>query len=219
MEVDLIVPTDWQARPIDHAVNRYANRTKDIVYYSLRGHSEAVRHAYEQWPQLYEEPHPVQPGWLHGLSDNLLRAIALTLNGHWQTDVVEWLSEARAFSAREAADFKAFRKDASPEAVDKHLAKERGCRISSFPEYPALVELHLVANAVRHGPGASLTKLWMKHPELWRGHHEFIRLRPWYLSEDEPTNHFAVSEDDIGRYERAVTMFWTRIASAGLGGR
>ena len=219
MEIESPAPPDWQSRTIDHAVNRYANRTKEIVYYSLKGHGEAIRHAYEDWPPLYDETLPATPGWIHRLSDDLLRAIALTLNGQWQTDVVEWLSEAKAFPRSEIADFKAFRQNASPEAVADHLKRERGCSIESFPEYATLQELQLVANAVRHGPGASLTRLLKRHPELWRERPDTIRLRPWYLPDDEPTNHFSVSTDALARYERAVTGFWRRISKAGLRAR
>ena len=175
----LDVPEDWISRTLDHAVQRYANRTGELFYFSMKGHHEAVRHAYEdlggegQW-------------WIPTLSNNLLKAIALTLNGQWQNDVVEWLCETQAFGSSGATDFSKFRKSASPEAVDKHVRRLRGCGLSTFPEYATLRELHLVANAVRHGPGRSLTELWEAHPELWAPDSEIIRLRPWYMPAKGP---------------------------------
>ncbi|MDX2335337.1 hypothetical protein [Brevundimonas vesicularis] len=43
----LDVPEDWISRTLDHAVQRYANRTGELFYFSMKGHHEAVRHAYE----------------------------------------------------------------------------------------------------------------------------------------------------------------------------
>ena len=205
----LDVPEDWISRTLDHAVQRYANRTGELFYFSMKGHHEAVRHAYEdlggegQW-------------WIPTLSNNLLKAIALTLNGQWQNDVVEWLCETQAFGSSGATDFSKFRKSASPEAVDKHVRRLRGCGLSTFPEYATLRELHLVANAVRHGPGRSLTELWEAHPELWAPDSEIIRLRPWYMPAKEPLSQFIVSEADMNRYNDAVCTFWNRVAEAAL---
>ncbi|SPU53489.1 Uncharacterised protein [Brevundimonas vesicularis] len=205
----LDVPEDWISRTLDHAVQRYANRTGELFYFSMKGHHEAVRHAYEdlggegQW-------------WIPTFSNNLLKAIALTLNGQWQNDVVEWLCETQAFGSSGATDFSKFRKSASPEAVDKHVRRLRGCGLSTFPEYATLRELHLVANAVRHGPGRSLTELWEAHPELWAPDSEIIRLRPWYMPAKEPLSQFIVSEADMNRYNDAVCTFWNRVAEAAL---
>lgn len=43
----LDVPEDWISRTLDDAVQRYANRTGELFYFSMKGHHEAVRHAYE----------------------------------------------------------------------------------------------------------------------------------------------------------------------------
>lgn len=91
-----------------------------------------------------------------------------------------------------------------------------GCGLSTFPEYATLRELHLVANAVRHGPGRSLTELWEAHPELWAPDSEIIRLRPWYMPAKEPLSQFIVSEADMNRYNDAVCTFWNRVAEAAL---
>jgi hypothetical protein len=202
-------PDDWRPHILDHAVARYANRTNKLFYFSMKGHGEAVRHAYEdvggpgQW-------------WIPTLSNNLLKAIALTLNSQWQNDVVEWLCETQAFGPSATTDFSKFRRNAAPGEVEKHVRRMRGSGIAAFPEYPILRELHLVANTVRHGPGRSLVDLYETHPELWPGESEVLRLRPWYIPDDEPLPHFVLRDEDLQRYNVAICRFWRRIAQAGL---
>ncbi|MBU1346806.1 MAG: hypothetical protein KKA16_07625 [Alphaproteobacteria bacterium] len=211
-ENPLPAPADWSPHTLDHAVARYANRTDELFYFSMKGHGEAVRHAYEdvggpgQW-------------WIPTLSNNLLKAITLTLNSQWQNDVVEWLCETQAFGSSATRDFSKFRRNASPDEVEKHVRRMRGSGVAAFPEYSILRELHLVANTVRHGPGRSLVELHEAHPELWPEETQVFRLRPWYIPEDEPLPHFVLREADLQRYNKAICLFWHRIAQAGLNRR
>lgn len=206
-------PEGWNSFAFDHAVMRYRNRVEELFYFSMTGHIAAVGHAYE---------HHVgdgTPTWLPDLSDNLLRAIALTLNSQWQNDAVEWLSETLAFMHRGDKNYAAFRKNSSPKQVDQHVRRLRGFGIAAFPEYETLNELQLVTNAIRHGPGRSLIDLHDAHPELWCEGGNQIRLRPWYLSEDEPLPRFRVREPDVQRYKDAVCGIWSRISNAALKGQ
>lgn len=203
-------PEGWTSFAFDHAVMRYRNRVEELFYFSMTGHIAAVGHAYE---------HHIgdgNPTWLPDLSENLLRAIALTLNSQWQNDTVEWLSETLAFTHREDRNYATFRKNSSPKQVDQHVKKLRGAGIAAFPEYETLTELQLVANAIRHGPGRSLTDLYDAHPDLWRGGGEEIRLRPWYLPDDKPMPRFFVREGDVKRYKDAICGIWSRISNAAL---
>lgn len=203
-------PADWTPYAFDHAVARYRNRVEELFYFSMKGHISAVGHAYEF------HTGDGTPSWLPDLSENLLRAVALTLNSEWQNDAVEWLSETQAFKHHGETDYKAFRANSSPKEIDKHVKKLRGCGVASFPEYPTIIELQLVTNAIRHGPGPSLERLHAAHPELWVETGDAVRLRPWYLPADEPMPRFHVKTEDLTRYKDAVCGFWTRISNAAL---
>ncbi len=205
---EMAMPDGWLPNAIDHAVDRYSHKTSSIVYFAEKGISEAMRHAYED--------HGGPAYWMYDLENNLHRAIALTINGQWQNDVVEWLSEAHALKNWGDRDFSKFRANASPEEVEKHARKLRGASIKNCPEYKTLVELHLVANAIRHGPGNSLVELKDKHPELWDNDLANAKLRPWYMTSDEPIASFVINQNDIKRYETAVSGFWQRISQSAL---
>lgn len=153
-------------------------------------------------------------GWIHDLQSNLLKAVALTLNSHWQHHAVEWLSETHAMLRWGDRNFSKYRKSASPKEIDGHMCSLRGASIAEAPEYGTITELHLVANAVRHGPGRSLNELRAAHPKLWREEQTNGLLRPWYLPEDEPMANFTLTEGDVRRYKEGLCMFWSRIAGS-----
>jgi hypothetical protein len=70
-------------------------------------------------------------------------------------------------------------------------------------------ELHLLANAVRHGEGYSANKLWKLAPHLWPPLGEAPSLR---LGEKLGRLHLSerieVSDTDLFRYIRSLTRFW-----------
>jgi hypothetical protein len=203
-----LMPLGWQPDTNDHAVNRYANRTSEFHKYAEFGIRAVVGHAYEQ---TGETPH-----WIHDFENNMRKAIVLALNGHWQNDVVEWLSEAHAFANWHEADFTRFRKNASPEIIEEHARRLWGGSIADCDEFSTIRELHLVANAVRHGPGLSLNTLKTEFPRLWEHPTAKSKLRPWYMTSDEPLPSFVITEEDLARYLDAICGLWQRISNSAL---
>ena len=70
----------------------------------------------------------------------------------------------------------------------------------------AIEELHLLANAVRHGDGDALDKLRARAPHLWR----YADSTAATKSEEQSILSEAIhlSHGDFARYMRAVTRFW-----------
>jgi hypothetical protein len=69
-----------------------------------------------------------------------------------------------------------------------------------------IIELHLLGNAVRHGDGDSLDKLWKQTPHLWPHSTEAAAMKSKeqsLLSEE-----IRISDNNFVCYIRALTRFW-----------
>lgn len=72
--------------------------------------------------------------------------------------------------------------------------------------HDTIKELHLLANAVRHGDGRSVDKLQKQSPHLWPPVTEFAALNPKERS--SLSGNIRVSDEIFIRYIRALIRFW-----------
>jgi hypothetical protein len=67
--------------------------------------------------------------------------------------------------------------------------------------HATIYELHLLANAVRHGDGPSAEKLWALSPRFWRQ----VTVQP---APSERSELIQITDDDFVGYIRTIVRFW-----------
>mgnify|MGYP007008284786 CR=1 FL=1 len=78
--------------------------------------------------------------------------------------------------------------------------------------YKKLNQLRLVTNAVKHGPGASMNKLWHKYPNLFWPYNQASYLLPEDLpTEPADANTLDLTTEHFREYAGAVEAFWKAV--------
>ena len=107
-----------------------------------------------------------------------------------------------------------------PHAFAELVLKESAIDIRTFPEWPKLDELRLVANVVKHAEGWSSSDLEKVRPEMFT--HPLLRNEPFFSASKGPRQIFGplsgeglyVTGADLDAYFEAIIDFWQRLSTA-----
>jgi hypothetical protein len=130
------------------------------------------------------------------------RSFALTLAALFERQLRMWARahspDAHKAGISDAPFDNLLRKTAAAHAVD----------LEGGAVGRTIAELHLLANAVRHGDGRSAGKLESVAPHLWPGRAEGVAPLADQSVRSALSDGIQISDGDFDRYIRALTRFW-----------
>ena len=132
-------------------------------------------------------------------------AAATLYHAHWETPVRDWLSrEAPMFGASKTQLKKI--ETTKLDEIASYLAAQ-GWSFTGRPWFPALDELRLLANTVKHARGDSARALFAMRPKLFWPYNR--------MGEDEMIGNYVpdgtnlvVTPEDFASYAQAIESFW-----------
>jgi hypothetical protein len=127
------------------------------------------------------------------------RLFSLTLAGLFERQLRGWAQVHASETERAALATKPF------DHLLQEIANAEGIDLIMANIDDTITELHLLANAVRHGEGFSAERLRQKHLSLWKITGEVGPSSRQSLLTDEDVQ---PSDEDFARYIRAVVRFW-----------
>lgn len=205
--LDRLLPTFRTAE--DEAAAKTAEVYEELIASPSDGSGDLAEFA-----EVADEAGDTYFAWLKELEQSMLNACAMFLYHLFEQQMVMLLRRELLLD-HEQGNLKLFICDT---AVDR--IRQYGVEINNFPSWPALTELRLLANVVKHGDGPSSEKLHALAPELF----EAPLLRGMKLSgvmARKPQvftpllgNDIYVTAERIEFYRVALEKFWRELAKS-----